>query len=260
MTGTAAPRAGAHQGTRPSGPLYRGLVLEWRRNRERLLVYAVLTVTITLIAVIFGVRLGFVAILLAARLPADLADPEPKDARQLRSALGISRADGVRARTLMISAGQLMLALGAAGAILLTDWQPGERHWASFDGSRNGAGALPMTWPDHLVDIGLWTGAILWTHALSGGRAFRLDERPSGLSTMARFLGLCLLAALMFVGLVQIVNMMLMTMDTGVIGVLDAMYDSRFVAAARIGQLLTLIPVLGGGIIALLLASRRWAR
>ncbi|MDN6400908.1 MAG: hypothetical protein L0K01_10745, partial [Brachybacterium sp.] len=86
---------------RPSTPLRRALALEWHRHRDRLLLFAVLSVVIGVIAVVLDVRLGWVALLLAARLPADLADRVPDEGRQLRSALGISRADAVRARTLV---------------------------------------------------------------------------------------------------------------------------------------------------------------
>lgn len=250
MTGTAAHSAV----TRPA------LRLEWRLHHELLLIYAALAVGIVLVAVVADLRLGVVAILLAARLPADLADRVPEDGRQLRSSLGISRADAVRARTLVVCGGQLMLALAAAGAILLTDWLPGEGHWSSLRYSRAGEAPTTVASWAHLLDIGLWTGAILWTHALSGGRAFRLGARPSGMGAMAQFLGCCLLAWFLFISSAQVITMVLMTADTGVLVELRALGDHPFAVGARFGQVLTLIPVLGGGILALLLARRRWVR
>jgi len=258
MTGTAAHRAETRPKSRPSTPLRRALLLEWRSHRELLLIYAALTAGIVLIAVVADLRFGVVGIVLAARLPADLADRVPEDGRQLRSALGISRADAVRARTLVVCGGQLMLALGAVGEILLTDWLPSERHMISFDIRRGEEGPHPMAWPDHLVDIGAWTGAILWTHALSGGRAFRLGARPSPLGTMAQYVGICLLAGFLFVSTVQLIQMALTGVDTGAVAALESM--PQFVIAARSAQLLTLLPVLGGGLLALLLAHRRWVR
>lgn len=244
----------------PSTSLSRALALGWRTHRALLLFHAALSVGILLGAILFDIRLGVVAILLAARLPADLADRVPEDGRQLRGAARISRADAVRARTLLACGGQLVLGLGAAGAILLTDWAPAERHWLSIDLRPAARPPSPMTELDHLVDIGMWTGAILWTHALVGGRAVRLGARPSGIGAIGTFLVVCLISLCVFVGAVQLSALALATVDSGALAALDASRESRFLVVARAGQLLTLAPALGGGALALLLAHRRWVR
>ncbi|MGO1408929.1 MAG: hypothetical protein ACTHV2_11130 [Brachybacterium sp.] len=246
---------------RPSTPLRRALALEWHRHRDRLLLFAVLSVVIGVIAVVLDVRLGWVALLLAARLPADLADRFPDEGRQLRSALGISRADAVRARTLVVCGGQLLLALGAAAAILLTDWPPDERHWASFDvRQESGLAPTPMALVDHLVDIGLWSGALLWTHALVGGSAFRLGERLSAIGALASFLGACLLAGLVVVASSVLVGWALPQPGPEAMEALETLGAPQFVLAARSGQAIALLVALGGGALALTLAHRRWRR
>lgn len=246
--------------TRPSTPLRRALGLEWRRHCDLLLVHAALAVMIALIAVLLDTRLGVIAILLAARLPADLADRSAEEGRQLRSALGVSRADAVRARTVMVCAGQLVLALGACAAILLTDWGPSASHWSSVSYSTAGEVPEPLSLREHLLDIGLWSGAILWTHALSGGGAFRLGGRPSGIVMVARFLGLCLLAYVVLVGSAQAVTMLVMSSETGFLAGLRALDAHPFEIGAGLGQALALAVLLGGGAVALLLAHRRWVR
>lgn len=255
MTG-AAP---ATTRQRPSTPLHRALGVEWQHHRGRILLCVILAVVTVLVAVIVDLRLGVVAILLAARLPADLADAS-EDGRYQRSSLGISRADAVRARTLLICGGQLALGLGAVGAILLTEWHPEARHWSSFDIRSTELGPLPMTRWDHLVDIGLWSGAILWTHALVGGRAFQLGERPSGIGALAQFLGISLLAWLLVAGSTLLASFLLMNLEAEAASAFDAAGTTRFVVAARVGQSITLLLTFGGGVLALLLAQRRWAR
>ena len=141
----------------------------------------------------------------------------------------------------MVCAGQLVLALGAAGAILLGDWPASARHWSSFDIRPTSEGLRPMGWRDHLMDIGLWIGALLWTHALTGGRAFDLGVRPSAVVALARFLGCCLLA-----GAGIAVAWWLLG------AVLPA------VTAARLAQVLVLVLTLGGGALPLVLGQRRW--
>ena len=260
MTGTADQRTAARPAPRPLTPLRRALGLEWHHHRVRILLYAMLAVVIALVAVFVDLRLGWLAILLAARLPADLADAVPEDGRQQRSALGISRADAVRARTVLICAGQLVLALGAVGAICLTEWPPEQRHWSGFDIRSTGLGPLPMTWWDHLVDIGLWSGAILWTHALVGGRAFRPGAKLSGVDALARFLGVSLLAGLVVAGSTLLASFVLLNLESEGAASFDTDAITRFVVAARAGQLVTLTLAFVGGIVALLIAQRRWAR
>lgn len=254
MTGTA-PIPGALVATaRPSTPLRRALGLEWRRRRDLLALYGTLAVALVLLAALLEIRLGVVLILLAARLPADLADRVPEDGRQLRSALGISRADAVRARTALVVAGQLVLAACAACIILLSDWPTDALHWSSVDiGTGTGRWAPPLLWA-HLVDIGLWGGAIAWTHALIGGDAFRLDVRLPGRRAIARFLGVCVLAYLVLGGSMLLVSGLLPAAgfeDT------DA---SRVLIASVSAQALTVALALGGGVTALLLRHRRWVR
>lgn len=259
MTGTADSRTAARSAPRPLTSLGRALGLEWQHHRGRILLYALLAAVIVLVAILAELRLGVVAILLAARLPADLADAS-EDGRYQRSALGISRADAVRARTLMICGGQLVLALGAVGAICLTQWLPDARHWSSFDIRSTELGPLQMTWWDHLVDIGLWSGAILWTHALVGGRAIQLGERPSRIGALAQFIGISLLAWLMVAGSTLLASVVLMNLESDAAAALGAAGTTRFVVAARVGQSLTLVLTFGGGVLALLLAQRRWVR
>lgn len=242
---TGSTQVSARQ--RPSTPMRRALGLEWAHHRDGFLLYALLAVAIAVIAALTDVRLGWVAILLAARMPAALAEDGTDDGRLQRSALGISRADAVRARTLMVLAAQLVLALGAAAAILLAQWPPEERHWASFDiRPFENSGPTPMGPIDHLVDIGLWSGALLWTHALVGGGAFRLGERVRSIGAMATFLAVCLVAAVLFAA--------------SITGVSWALGGSEFLLEARLGQAITLLLTLGGGALALAIAQRRWVR
>lgn len=243
---------------RPSTPVRRALGLEWTHHRDRIVLYALLAVVIAVIAAATDVRLGWVALLLAARMPAALAEGGTEDGRLQRSALGISRADSVRARTLMVCAAQLVLALGAAAAILLAQWPSGERHWASVDFRPFSYSApTPMGLTDHLVDIGLWTGALLWTHALTGGSAFRLGERVGQIGAMATFLGVGLVAGVLFsastLGMSLVVA--LPFFDS-----VEALSGSTFTLEARLGQVITLLLTLGGGVLALVLAQRRWVR
>lgn len=260
MTDISAGPVAPHRDPRPSSPLRRALGLEWHRHRSLLALYVSLAAAIVLIAVFLDVRLGAVAILLAAHLPADLADRVPEEGRQLRAALGISRAEAVRARTLVVCLGQLVLALGAAGAILLSDWSPGQRHWNSVMVSDTVNGPQPMTGWDHLVDIGMWSGALLWTHALTGGAAFQLGARPSKLQAVGAFLGSCLVAGLVMAGTLLLTSWALMTLEPGSVEVLRNAGTDRFELAVSFGQGIGLLLALGGGILALVLARRRWMR
>lgn len=254
MTGSALTMARQ----RPSTSLRRALGHEWHHHRDRFLLYALLAVVIAVVAAVGDVRFGWVAILLAARLPAALAQEVREDGRQLRSALGISRADAVRARTLMVCGGQLVLALGAAGAILFAQWPADERHWASFDHRPySGVGPTPMGLIDHLVDIGLWTGALLWTHALVGGHAFRLGEHVSKLGALASFLGICVVAGVLFSASSAAA---IWALGLPALEFLDAVRPERLVLAARSGQVVALLLTLSGGAFVLALALRRWVR
>lgn len=256
MTGTApAAQAAPRPRLRPSTPLRRALGLEWRRRRDLLALYGAFVLVALLLAVLFDVRLGVVLILLAVRLPADLADPVLEDGLQLRSALGISRADAVRARTLLVSTVQLLLVLGAAGVILLSDWAPETQHWNDLGivSAHDDGSAPPTTW-EHLVDIGLFSGAIAWSHALAGGDAFRLGVRLTGRHAIARYLGVCLLTYLVLIGSMLLTSGLLLS--AGV----DDDLGTRFVIAERAAQVATLVLALGGGIAALLLRTRRWVR
>lgn len=240
---------------RPSTSLRRALWHEWRRRRDLFALYGTFMTVALLCAIHLDFRLGVVLILLAVRLPADLADPVLEDGMQLRSSLGISRADAVRARTLLVSAGQLLLALGAAGVILLSDWAPGAQHWSSLGiVTANDDGSSPPALWDHLVDIGLFSGAIAWTHALIGGDAFRLGARMSGRRAVARFLGICIL-----LGVVLSVSGML----TNELLLRAGAHDNpsaRYAFTERAAQVIALNLALGGGITALVLRSRRWVR
>lgn len=240
---------------RPSTPLRRALGIERRRRRDLLALYGAFIVVAILCAVFLDLRLGVLLILLAVRLPADLADAVLEDGRQLRSSLGVSRADAVRARTVLVSTVQFVLILGAAGVILLSDWAPESQHWndlgivtAGDDGS-----SAPTRW-EHLVDIGLFSGAIAWSHALTGGDAFRLGARLTGRHTVARYLGVCLLAFLVLAGSMLLASGLLLS-----VGVDDDL-GTRFVIAERVAQVTALLLTLGGGVTALVLRSRRWAR
>ena len=251
MTGTAQTIAQK----RPSTPLRRALGHEWRRRRDLFALYGVFMTVALQCAILFDFRLGIVLILLAVRLPADLADPVLEDGQQLRSTLGISRTHAVRARTLLICAGQLVLVLGAAGIILLSDWAPGSLHWSGFDiVTAQDDGSLPPDLGDHLVDIGLFSGAIAWTHALIGGDAFRLGARLTGRRAVAQYLGVCLVVWLLLTATVMLASHILLSN-----GIDDAL-GTRFVLAERIAQGTALLLTLGGGITALALRSRRWVR
>ncbi|AXK44385.1 hypothetical protein [Brachybacterium saurashtrense] len=243
---------------RPSTPARRALGLEWIHHRDRILLYALLAVAIAVIAAVTDIRLGWIAILLAAWMPATLAEDGTDDGRLQRSALGISRADAVRARTLMVCVSQLVLALGAAAVILLAQWPPEERHWASVDGRPFSFSApTAMGLMDHLVDIGLWSGALLWAHALVGGSAFRVGERVGKLRAMATFLGVCLVATVLFGVSVAVASA---AHGLPVLDDADALSGTGLLLEARLGQILTLLVTLGGGALALVLAHRRWVR
>lgn len=246
MTGTLLASARR----RPASPLRRALGHELRRSWDLLALYGTFVVVALQCANLLDLRLGFVLILLAVRLPADLADRAPEDGRQLRAALGISRADAVRARTVLTCAGQLLLVLGTAGGILLSDWAPGEAHWSSIDSG----GTSLVTLRDHLVDIGLFSGAIAWTHALSGGAAFRLGARPSGRRAAALYLGVCLPIGFVLWGSALLTSTLLLS--AGV----DDGQGTRFVIAEGVAQATALLLSLGGGVTALVLRSRRWVR
>ncbi|MGO1503418.1 MAG: hypothetical protein ACTHWV_00470 [Brachybacterium sp.] len=240
---------------RPSTSLRRALWHEWRRRRDLFALYGTFMTVALLCAIHLDFRLGVVLILLAVRLPADLADPVLEDGMQLRSSLGISRADAVRARTLLVSAGQLLLALGAAGVILLSDWAPGAQHWSSLGiVTANDDGSSPPALWDHLVDIGLFSGAIAWTHALIGGDAFRLGARMTGRRAVVWFLGVCLLIYLALVGSMLLTSGLLLSAGA------DDDLGTRFVIAERVAQGTALLLTLGGGITALVLRYRRWVR
>lgn len=254
MTSTDQTPAAAGTPARPSTALRRALGLEVHQHRDVLAFHGVVAVILILLAWLPNVPFGIVAILLAARLPADLADQVPEDGRMLRSSLGISRADAIRARFLVVTGGQLMLAIAAAWVILVTDHGSGQSHWSTFEFSRDGFGPSPLTLRDHLVDIGLWSGAIAWTHALIGGEAFRLDKRPTGRRAIALFLGVSLLSYLMFRGSMMLTSYVLTTAGIGGVD------GSQFVAAATTAQIVALVLTLGGGITALLMARRRWIR
>lgn len=253
---TSISRSAAGIGARrPSTPLRRALGLEWRLHRERFLLFAGLSLLTVLLSALIDLRIGVLGLLLAARLPVDLADRVPEEGQQLRSALGISRAQAVSARTLMVCAGQLVLGLGVAAGILIGDWPPEQRHWMSFDiRATSQVGPDQMTLPDHLVDIGLWAGALLWTHALTGGRAFSLGARLHGRVALARFFGILLLAGLGFAGAVQLIELILPAGED------SADLVRHGLLQARLAQGLMVTVTLGGGILALLLAHRRWLR
>ena len=240
---------------RPSTPLRRALGHELRRRRDLFALYGVIMTVCLQCAVHLDLRLGFVLILLAVRLPADLADPVLEDGRQLRSALGISRADAVRARTLLISSGQFLLVLGTVGVILLSDWQSGSQHWSTLQvatGTDPGP-APPGLW-DHLVDIGLFSGAIAWTHALIGGDAFRLGARLTGVRAIAQYLGVCLLSWLVLSGGVLLAGAL--PQGAGA----DEAPGARWAIATTLAQVIALVLSFAGGIAALVLRSRRWVR
>lgn len=260
MTDISARPSAPRRDPRPASPLRRALGLEWHRHRSLLALYAALSVAIVLIAAVLDARLGVLAILLAVRLPADLADRVPEEGRQLRAALGISRAEAVRARTLMVCLGQLVLALGAVGAILCSDWLPGEQHWNSVVVSDSVHGPRPMTGWDHLVDIGMWSGALLWSHALTGGAAFRLGVRPSRLHAFGAYLGSCLVAGLVMGAVLLLTSWGLMTLDPGSVEALRTPSTERFERATDFGQGVGVLLILGSGVLGLLLARRRWMR
>ncbi|ATG52785.1 hypothetical protein CFK38_15565 [Brachybacterium vulturis] len=144
---------------------------------------------------------------------------------------------------------------------MLTDWPPDERHWASFDvRERSGAAPHPMGPVDHLVDIGLWSGVLLWTHALVGGSAFRLGERASKLRAIAAFLGVCILAGLVFSASSLLVGWASTPAGPETTTALETIGAARFVLTARSGQAIALLVTLCGGALALVVARRRWVR
>ena len=240
---------------RPSTALRRALGHEWRQHRDVIAFHGVISMILIQLAWLLDIPLGVVLILLAARLPADFADTRPGDGRLLRSSLGISRADAVRARFLLVTAGQLLLMIAAAWIILITDHAAGYTHWSSFDiTSSTGAGPAPPALWEHLVDVGLWSGAIVWTHALIGGEASRLGTQPTGRRALALYLGICLLAYLVLTLSMLLISSLLMVLG------IDGAEGHRFIAASTAAQAVTVALTLGGGSAALLLSRRRWIR
>lgn len=240
---------------RPSTALRRALDHEWRQHRDVIAFHGVIAVILIQLAWLLDIPFGVVLILLAARLSADFADTRPEDARLLRSSLGISRADAVRARFLLVIAGQLLLALAASWIILITHHPTGYTHWSGFDiASSTGTRPAPPALWDHLVDIGLWSGAIIWTHALIGGEAFQLGTLPTGRRALALYLGVCLLAFLVLTLSMVLISSLLMVLG------IDGADGHRFIVASTAAQAITVALTLGGGTVALLCNRRRWVR
>src|SRR5699024_11569835 len=102
-------------------------------------------------------------------------------------------------------------------------------------------GPASPTLGDHLVDIGLFSGAIAWTHALMGGDAFRLGARLTGRRAVAVYLGTCLL-----LGVVLSLSGMLTAELLLRVGTDDDPY-APFALAAKSAQGIAVGLALGGG-------------
>lgn len=235
---------------RPSSPSRRALALERRHHRDLAGFYGLLAVAVIQLSVLGGIHLGFVLILLAARVPADLVSHRHDDERLLRASYGISRADAARARFWLVLWCQTPLVLGAAWSVLARDYGTGGSHWSTFSYS---PGPSTPVLRDHLVDIGLWTAAVIWVHALLGGEANRPGRGPAGARAIALFLGVSIIEGIVLAGAWWVLR----AVEEGGPNSVDL---STMIATSATAQWVTMVLALGTAILVLLWRRRRWTR
>lgn len=251
MNHTLSTAVTTPQRVRPTTPLRRAIALERKHHQALVGFYGLLAVAVIQLSVFADFHLGFVLILLAARVPADLVTHRHDDELLLRASYGISRADAVRARFWMVLWCQAPLVLGAAWSILARDYGADDSHWSTFSYS---PGPSTPALRDHLVDIGLWFAAICWVHALLGGEADRPGRGPAGARAVALFLGVCIIQWMLLVGMWALTRLPI-EQDTGADDFFPRMIDAGIAA-----QWITMALALGGAILVLLWRRRRWIR
>lgn len=236
---------------RPTTPLRRAVAREREHHQSLVGVYGLLAVAVIQLSVFADVHLGFILILLAARVPADLVTHRHDEERLLRASYGISRADAVRARFWMVLGCQAPLVLGAAWSILARDYGADDSHWSTFSCS---PGPSTLVLRDHLVDIGLWLAAICWVHALLGGEADRPGRGPAGARAVALFVGVCIIEWMLLVGIWALTRLPI-ERDIG-----SDDFFPRMVEAGTAAQWITTALALGSAILVLLWRRRPWIR
>lgn len=233
---------------RTSTPRRRAFRFEHRCLRMLIAFCGIFAVAVLSLSLLADIHVGFLLILMAARLPADIGRHGGEQERLLRSSLGISRADAVRTHFWMVLLCQLPLVVAAAWSILAREYGADETHWSTFSYS---PGPSTPVLSDHLVDIGLWVAAILWVHALLGGEASRLGRGPSSSRAIALFLGVCILEWLILVATWLVID----------VAVLRSSVDMATMSAvSRTAQWITVALSLTSGIVVLWRARRRWIR
>lgn len=235
---------------RPTGSLRRAFALEHKHHYDLLGLYGILAVVVIQLSWFAEIHVGFVLILLAARAPCDLVGRRHDDERLLRASLGISRADAVRTRFLMVLWCQVLLMAGAAWSILARDYGPDDLHWSSFASS---PGPAALTLQDHLVDIGLWVAAIMWVHALLGGEANRPGRGPAGARAIALFIGVSIMECMLLIGVWWLVRLPFENSPSG--GDMTS-----FAQTSSTAQLITVALALGSAVLVLLWRRRSWIR
>lgn len=235
---------------RPTTPLRRAFALEREHHQALVGFYGLLAVAVIQLSVFGGIHLGFVLILLAARVPANLVTHRHDDELLLRASYGISRADAARARFWMVLWCQAPLVLGAAWSILARDYGADGSHWSTFSSS---PGPSTPVLRDHLVDIGLWTAAIIWVHALLGGEANRPGRGPAGARAIALFLGVSIIEGIVLAGAWWVLRVL----EEGDPSAGD---PSTMIATSATAQWITMALALGSAILVLLWRRRRWIR
>jgi hypothetical protein len=181
---------GPHPGPDPRHTgLSRALRLDLRLQRPTLLSYLIVAVIFTLLALV-GARFGFFVILWAACMPVFLGRADRPETRGLRAALGVSRADAVRARTAVLVLAQLVLMVLAALILLLAP-DPSTVDEPSMVAQHEFATDVYMTVPSaHFwSDVLTWSTAIVVVHVMTGHEALRRATWLQTIGAVACYFG-----------------------------------------------------------------------
>lgn len=242
--------------------LVRGLHLEFARHRCYLLMSVALCLLLVAGSLVWTFQLGFLVILWTLHLPAKLASPVKDvawrgDRDQLwRATQGVSRADTVRARTLLIGIAQTFAVLVVTALVLINN--VGVTSLVLVPGSERLV-EISAAW---LLAVGplTFTAAIVWSHAVVGGQALRSGRAYVLASSLCTYVAVYL--ALGLGSLFAAIGVSFLAGD----GVDSFMPEPELFLESDAGQwsLLTaiLVPLLAllAGIYALVRRSRRWAR
>lgn len=193
-------------GSRRGAGFRRALRMDIRLHRADLLGYLVGAAFFILLAVL-GIRLGVILILWAACMPAILGRTDRPGLSQLRGALGISRADVVRARTVLVCSVQFVLAILVVVIMLLApetatdpDDQPMTRQVTVSDDGHLMVPTVHLWW-----DVVTWVWAIIAVHIMSGRDALRRSTRLNVIGGLACYAGAYVLSTVLIVGLNQLI-------------------------------------------------------